>query len=70
MGNWLPKSDTVSDKSPIPTLEELERAHILKILEKTNWRISGEKGAAKILGLKRTTLEARMQKLAISRKNI
>jgi len=69
LGDWLPKSETISDKLQVPTLEELERGHILEVLEKTNWRISGEKGAAKILGLKRTTLEARMQKLGIFRKN-
>jgi formate hydrogenlyase transcriptional activator len=49
------------------TLEEVEREHILSVLEKVGWRVSGEKGAAKILGLKRTTLEARMSKLGISR---
>ena len=50
------------------TLEEMERAHILETLERTNWRVSGEKGAAKLLGLKPTTLEARMKKLGITRK--
>ena len=34
----------------------------------TSWRVSGERGAAKILGLKPTTLEARMKKLGIERK--
>ena len=48
-------------------LEEVERRHILGILEKTRWRISGEHGAAKVLGLKRTTLEARMKRLGIRR---
>ncbi len=50
-----------------PTLEDLEREHILSVLESVGWRVSGERGAAKILGLKRTTLEARMNKLGISR---
>jgi formate hydrogenlyase transcriptional activator len=49
------------------SLEEVERDHILSVLESVGWRVSGEKGAAKILGLKRTTLEARMSKLGISR---
>ncbi|MFT7231598.1 MAG: formate hydrogenlyase transcriptional activator, partial [Cyclobacteriaceae bacterium] len=35
--------------------------------EKTNWRVSGDKGAAKRLGVKRTTLEARMKKLNIEK---
>jgi formate hydrogenlyase transcriptional activator len=49
------------------SLEDVERQHILSVLEQTGWRISGERGAAKILGLKRTTLEARMKKLEILR---
>ncbi|HKO29607.1 MAG TPA: sigma 54-interacting transcriptional regulator, partial [Nitrospiraceae bacterium] len=49
------------------TLEEIERQHITDVLEQTNWRVSGEKGAAKILGLNPTTLEARMKKLGIER---
>ena len=54
--------------SPPQTLEERERAHILEILESVNWRVSGDNGAAAILGVNRTTLEARMKKLGISRK--
>ena len=49
------------------TLEELERGYILKIVKKTRWRIEGPKGAARILGLKPTTLQSRMQKLGIER---
>jgi formate hydrogenlyase transcriptional activator len=49
------------------TLEEIERQHILSVLERVGWRVSGEGGAASILGLKRTTLEARMSRLGISR---
>jgi formate hydrogenlyase transcriptional activator len=50
------------------SLEDVERQHIVAVLEETRWRISGERGAAKILGLKRTTLEARMKKLGILRR--
>jgi formate hydrogenlyase transcriptional activator len=49
------------------TLEEIERDHILTVLERVGWRVSGERGAARILGLKRTTLEARMGRLGIAR---
>jgi formate hydrogenlyase transcriptional activator len=49
------------------TLEEIERDHILSVLERVGWRVGGERGAARILGLKRTTLEARMGKLGIAR---
>ncbi len=53
--------------SPVQTLDEAERIHILKALESTGWRVSGPQGAAEILGLKPTTLESRMKKLGITR---
>jgi len=49
------------------TLEELERVHIVEALDQTGWRVSGPKGAAVLLGLKPTTLEARMKKLGVRR---
>jgi formate hydrogenlyase transcriptional activator len=49
------------------TLEDVERDHIVSVLARVGWRVSGEHGAGKILGLKRTTLEARMSKLGITR---
>jgi transcriptional regulator with GAF, ATPase, and Fis domain len=57
-----------SPKRESRSLEDVERQHIVSVLEQTGWRISGERGAAKILGLKRTTLEARIKKLEISRR--
>jgi PAS domain S-box-containing protein len=48
-------------------LEEVERRHILSVLERTGWRVDGKNGAAEILGLKRTTLQGRMKKLGIQR---
>jgi transcriptional regulator with GAF, ATPase, and Fis domain len=53
--------------SPERTLEETERAQILKILSETRWRIEGKDGAAAILGLHPSTLRARMHKLGILR---
>jgi chemotaxis protein methyltransferase CheR len=47
------------------TLEEVERMHIVRILEQTNWKVSGKNGAAEILGLNRSTLRARIRKLGI-----
>jgi formate hydrogenlyase transcriptional activator len=38
------------------------------VLEGTGWRVSGERGAARLLGMKPTTLEARMKKLGIARR--
>ena len=49
------------------TLMDAERAHILAALEGTQWLVGGRNGAAARLGLPRTTLIARMQKLGISR---
>jgi formate hydrogenlyase transcriptional activator len=51
------------------TLEEAERDHILKTLEHTKWVVAGPNGAAARLGMKRSTLYFRMQKLGISRSN-
>ena len=50
-------------------LEDMERRHILAVLEKTGWRLSGNGGAAEALGLKRTTLHEKMKKLGIKRPN-
>jgi len=49
------------------TLEEVERAYITSVLDKTHWSISGERGAAAILGMNPSTLRSRMQKLGIRR---
>ena len=49
------------------TLEDAEREHICKTLEQTRWVIAGHKGAAERLGIKRSTLYFRMQRLGISR---
>jgi formate hydrogenlyase transcriptional activator len=49
------------------TLEATEREHILKILKATRWVLGGPSGAAAQLGMKRTTLQSRMQKLGITR---
>lgn len=48
-------------------LEDVERQHILKVLESVGWRVAGKGGAAQVLGLKRSTLESRMRKLGIRR---
>ena len=49
------------------TLKDAERDHILKILSQTRWVVAGPSGAAARLGMKRSTLYFRMQKLGISR---
>jgi transcriptional regulator with GAF, ATPase, and Fis domain len=49
------------------TLREVERRHIIRVLKATRGVIAGVHGAASKLGLKRTTLQSRIQKLRISR---
>lgn len=51
------------------TLETAEREHILRILRESGGVISGPRGAASRLGLKRTTLQSKMQKLRIARQD-
>ena len=51
----------------IVTLEDVERRHILTVLEQTNWVVAGNKGAAARLGLNASTLRSRMKKLGIVR---
>ncbi len=50
---------------PVGSLEAMERAYILQVLERTHWVIEGEQGAAAILDLNPSTLRSRMQKLNI-----
>ena len=69
----LPNPVPTSDEDPVTvlptqgTLTDSERALILKKLEATGWVIGGPNGAAALLGLKRTTLIAKMKRLGISR---
>jgi formate hydrogenlyase transcriptional activator len=56
----------VESLGPI-TMEDAERDHIRRTLEQTRWVVSGPNGAAARLGIKRSTLYFRMQKLGISR---
>ncbi|PKN88930.1 MAG: hypothetical protein CVU51_02660 [Deltaproteobacteria bacterium HGW-Deltaproteobacteria-1] len=48
-----------------PSLDEIQRRYILHVLHTTGGRISGPRGAAEILGLPRTTLNARLKKLGL-----
>jgi len=64
----LPPMDTDGTLVHAQTFEDVERNHILRIMEMVGWRVRGEGGAAQILALKPTTLESRMQKLGIERR--
>jgi formate hydrogenlyase transcriptional activator len=63
LGELKPRHNPTSILS---TLEETERGHILRALEDCNWMVGGPSGAAVKLGMKRTTLQSRIQKLGIS----
>jgi formate hydrogenlyase transcriptional activator len=66
-GIFTPSASGAANGAPVATLEEAERQHILRALRQTEWRIAGPKVAAAVLGMKRTTLQARMRKLNIRR---
>ncbi len=66
----IPDSNGDSGIHGSSTLEEIERDHIVTVLDKTGWRISGDKGAALILGMNPSTLRTRMAKLGIKKKTV
>ncbi|HEY1334981.1 MAG TPA: helix-turn-helix domain-containing protein, partial [Myxococcaceae bacterium] len=53
--------------SALRSLEDVERRHIIDVLESAGWKLEGSDGAAALLGLKPSTLRSRMQKLDIRR---
>jgi transcriptional regulator with GAF, ATPase, and Fis domain len=60
LNNGLQSSDS-------KRLEDIERLHLLRVLEETNWVIEGKQGAASVLGLNPSTLRYRMKKLRIKK---
>jgi PAS domain S-box-containing protein len=68
LGVHVPKQAS-SETDTTGNLQDMERMHIVAVLEKTDWRLAGQDGAAEVLGLKRTTLQAKMKKLGIKRSN-
>ncbi|MFZ5892978.1 MAG: sigma 54-interacting transcriptional regulator [Myxococcota bacterium] len=65
----LPRAPAVASTpaSGVRSLDEVERRHILSVLESSGWVVEGERGAAKVLGMHPNTLRSRMKKLGISR---
>jgi transcriptional regulator with GAF, ATPase, and Fis domain len=53
--------------TPQKSLQAMEKDHIIRVLEETNWRIDGPKGAALILDMNPSTLRSRMRKLGIQK---
>jgi transcriptional regulator with GAF, ATPase, and Fis domain len=50
------------------SMVDMERQHILEVLESANWQVAGPGGAAEVLGLHPSTLRSRMQKLGVAKK--
>jgi len=70
----IPKDD-LHESRPVPptsvlTMTDAERRHILDALDASNWVVGGPSGAAVMLGMKRSTLQSRMQKLGIMRRYV
>jgi transcriptional regulator with GAF, ATPase, and Fis domain len=64
----VPGEEISPDEDPDSTsLDAVQRWHILKVLERTRWRLRGDEGAAELLDMKPSTLEYRMKKLGIKR---
>jgi formate hydrogenlyase transcriptional activator len=68
------KGDSGTDAQPVgesgkgrlrASLNDAERQEIVATLEKTNWKVAGPNGAAALLGMNRSTLQSRMQKLGV-----
>lgn len=68
----VPPFETVpaeaASSAPSASLENIEREHIIRVLRESKGKIGGPGGAAERLGMNRTTLNSRMQKLKITRK--
>ncbi len=64
-----PAASAANNEETDHTLDSAERLHIIRILKETGGMISGPEGAARRLGLKRTTLQSKMQRLKITRED-
>ena len=67
LGDSLVRREPALQPAGSQKIEEVEREHIQRVLEETGWRVSGERGAAKVLGMNPQTLFSRMKKLRIRR---
>ncbi|HJL27575.1 MAG TPA: sigma 54-interacting transcriptional regulator, partial [Polyangiaceae bacterium LLY-WYZ-15_(1-7)] len=56
-----------SSDGALPTLDEVQRQHVARVLKRTDGKIYGDDGAAALLGLKPSTLQSRMKKLGLDR---
>jgi formate hydrogenlyase transcriptional activator len=61
-------SQPLTEPATILRMSDAERRHILEALNASNWVVGGRNGAANLLGLKRSTLQSRMERLGIRRR--
>ncbi len=67
LGDWFNPKQKVKKPVDFLSMEAIQKKHIIEVLQHTNWRVSGENGAAKILAMRPTTLYSKMEKLNIKR---
>ncbi len=66
-GSWIPEVETESSSQNFKTIDQHQRDYIIEVLNHTNWRVGGPRGAASILNIHDKTLFARMKKLGIEK---
>ncbi len=69
-GSWMPKTELLTGIDDFKSFEALQRDYIIEVLNYTDWRVSGKKGAATILNMKDKTLFAKMKRLGIEKQII
>ncbi len=69
LGSWFNPKPSKSKPMHFATFEEVQKKHIIAVLQHTKWKVSGANGAAEILGMRPTTLQSRIEKLGIKRSN-
>ena len=70
LGNWFsPVKKKKIQSTDFLSLEAIQRNHIIEVLQHTAWKVSGDYGAARILGLRPTTLYSKIDRLGIKRSN-
>ncbi len=68
LGNWFsPSKKKQVQPADYLSLEAMQRNHIIEVLQHTDWKVSGDNGAARILGLRPTTLYSKIDRLGIKR---
>lgn len=69
LDNLVPARFREDEHALVSSLAQTERDHIIRVLEETNWKISGPNGAASLLELNPSTLRSKIKKLGIQRSN-